>query len=153
MSSACWRDWKPSGAAPPGVRQAKQVVVIGDGAAWIDTLHQRHFGRHVPTVDWYHAAEHLHEVAKAAHPEHAGEQKQLAGRLTDALWRGHVQTVVLAIEELVHRAGPVRVDVPGDHPRRILRRNLGYFQRHAPNMNYPSIPPTRLAHPRGSAAA
>jgi hypothetical protein len=26
-----------------GIRQAKQVVVIGDGAGWIDTLHQQHF--------------------------------------------------------------------------------------------------------------
>lgn len=42
-----------------GVRQAHQVVVIGDGAAWIDTLHQEHFARHPRIVDWYHAKEHL----------------------------------------------------------------------------------------------
>jgi len=73
-----------------GIRQARQCVVLGDGAAWIDTLHQRHFPRHVRIIDWYHAAEHLHDVAKSAYPKHAGEQQQLAKRLTDALWNGQV---------------------------------------------------------------
>ena len=55
-----------------GIRQARQVIVVGDGAAWIDTLHQRHFPRHVRIIDWYHAAEHLHEVAKTAGAESQG---------------------------------------------------------------------------------
>lgn len=29
-----------------GIRQALEVVVIGDGAAWIDTLAAEHFGSH-----------------------------------------------------------------------------------------------------------
>lgn len=120
-----------------GIRQARQVVVLGDGAGWIDTLHQRHFKRHVRIIDWYHAAEHLHEVAKAAHPEHAGEQKQLADRLTEALWDGHVRDVIAAIEELSRRAGPPAENDPPDHPRHVLAQNAGYFRRHADHMNYP----------------
>lgn len=120
-----------------GIRQARQVIVLGDGAAWIDTLHQRHFHRHVRIIDWYHAAEHLYDVAKAAHPEHADAQQPLAQRLTDALWNGHVQSVILAIEALTHRAGPPRANDPADHPRRVLHQNLGYFQRHGQHMNYP----------------
>lgn len=120
-----------------GIRQSRRVVVLGDGAAWIDTLHHRHFHRHVRIVDWYHAAEHLHQVAKAAHPEHEGEQKKLAERLTQALWDGQVRSVILALEELSQRAGPPRKDDPPDHPRRVLRQNVGYFQRHAEHMNYP----------------
>ena len=120
-----------------GIRQAPQVIVIGDGAAWIDTLHARHFQRHVRIVDWYHAAEHLYEVARAADPEHAGPQRQLADRLIKALWDGHVHSVVLALRQLADRAGPPRDDDPIDHPRRILARNVGYFQRHADHMNYP----------------
>ncbi len=121
-----------------GIRQAKQVVVIGDGAAWIDTLHQRHFHRHVRIIDWYHAVEHLHAVAKAAHGEHAGERQALADRLTSALWNGQVRSVAMTIEELARRAGPVRTDDPADHPRRVLHQNAGYFQRHAQHMNYPA---------------
>ena len=120
-----------------GIRQAPQVIVLGDGAAWIDTLHQRHFGRHVRIIDWYHAAQHLHAVAKAAHPDHVGEQAALADRLTEALWNGQVNSVIPAIEELSRRANPPRPDDPPDHPRRVLAQNAGYFRRHADHMNYP----------------
>ena len=121
-----------------GIRQAAQVIVIGDGAAWIDTLHLRHFGSHVRIIDWYHAAEHLHDVAKAAHPEHAGKQKQLADQLTEALWNGRVKQVIQQIEPLAEHAGPPHADDPPDHPRRMLKQNVGYFQRHAEQMNYPA---------------
>jgi len=120
-----------------GIRQAARVVVIGDGAAWIDTLHQDHFHRHVRIVDWYHAVEHLHDVAKAAHPEQVSERKQLAERLTDALWNGQVRSVAMAIETLSRRAGPPHPNDPPDHARRVLKQNVGYFQRHAEHMNYP----------------
>ena len=120
-----------------GIRQARQVVVLGDGAAWIDTLHQRHFHRHVRIIDWYHAAEHLHEVARAAHPEHLDKQQQLAQRLTEALWDGQVHSVIMAIEELSRRVGPAHADDPPQHPRRVLAQNVGYFKRHARHMNYP----------------
>lgn len=120
-----------------GIRQARQVVVLGDGAAWIDTLHQRHFHRHVRIVDWYHAAEHLHEVAKAAHPDHRIEQEKLADRLVKGLWDGQVQSVLEAIEELSRRAGTPQENDPPDHPRRTLAQNAGYFRRHADHMNYP----------------
>lgn len=121
-----------------GIRQAKQTVVLGDGAGWIDTLHQKHFHRHVRIVDWYHAAEHLHEVAKAAHPEDETQRKALAERLTDALWNGQVQSVAEAIEKLSERAGPPQASDPLDHPRRVLKQNAGYFKRHAEHMNYPA---------------
>lgn len=121
-----------------GIRQAYEVVVLGDGAGWIDTLHQRHFHRHVRIVDWYHAAEHLHDVAKAAHPEHAGQKEKLANRLIEALWNGQVQSVIMAIEELSEQAGLPRHNDPCDHPRRVLAQNVGYFQRHEEHMNYPA---------------
>ena len=121
-----------------GIRQARQVVVLGDGAAWIDTLHQEHLSRHVRIVDWYHAAEHLHEVARAAHPEHARKQQKLAEGLKTLLWEGHVESVVLAIRKLAERAGPPGDDDPQGHPRRVLSQNAGYFHKHREHMNYPA---------------
>ena len=121
-----------------GIRQARQVVVLGDGAAWIDTLHEQHFARHVRIVDWYHAVEHLHEVSRAVHPDDTPARQRLVDRLETALWHGQVQTVVLALKELAQRAGPAREADPPDHPRRVLARNVGYFQRHAEHMNYPA---------------
>lgn len=121
-----------------GIRQAAQVVVIGDGAAWIDTLHREHLGRHARIADWYHALEHLHEAARAAHPDNPPEQERLAGRLESALWDGQALSVSLALEELAARAGPPREEDPPQHPRRVLAQNAGYFRRHAGHMNYPA---------------
>ena len=120
-----------------GIRQARQAVVLGDGAAWIDTLHQRHFHRHVRIVDWYHAVEHLYEVAKAAHPDDAEQQDQMAERLRQALWDGQVQSIIMALDNSGQRPGPPREHDPPDHPRRVFAQNLGYFQRHGDHMNYP----------------
>ncbi|MFP4054992.1 MAG: hypothetical protein ACLFV7_14120 [Phycisphaerae bacterium] len=121
-----------------GIRQAKEVVVLGDGAAWIDTLHQKHFPRHVRIVDWYHAKERLYAVARAAEPDDQMKQSQLAQRLTTALWDGQALSVAEAIARLSRQAGPPRGADPQEHPRRVLQRSAGYFQRHAKHMNYPA---------------
>jgi len=121
-----------------GIRQAKEVVVLGDGAAWIDTLHQQHFHRHVRILDWYHAKERLHAVARAAEPDDQAKQQGLAERLTAALWQGQAQSVAQAIATLSDRAGPPRDADPQDHPRRVLQRSAGYFHHHADHMNYPA---------------
>jgi hypothetical protein len=134
-----------------GIRQAPQVVVIGDGANWIDTLHQQHFSAHPRIIDWYHAAEHLHDVAKAAHPDHEGRQKQLAQALKDDLWHGRRRRVIERLEQLAERAGPPRENDPPNHPRRTLAANVGYFQRHRGHMNYPAY--RRRGWPIGSGMA
>lgn len=121
-----------------GIRQASKVVVIGDGANWIDTLHQRHFHRHQRIVDWYHAVEHLHDVAKAVWPEHAHKQSSLADALKDALWHGEVQSVIQTITYHAQRLGQPGPDDSPDHPRRVLHQNAGYFKNHADHMNYPA---------------
>ena len=131
-----------------GIRQARQVIVIGDGAEWIDTLHQQHFDAHIRIIDWYHACEHLHEVAKAAHPDHEGRQQQLAEQLKAHLWHGRGDRVIDRLKELTDQAGPPRDHDPPNHPRRILARNVGYFQRHRPHMNYPAY--RRRGWPIGS---
>jgi hypothetical protein len=131
-----------------GIRQARHVVVIGDGAEWIDTLHQQHFGAHTRIIDWYHACEHLHDVAKAAHPDHEHRQKQLAEQLKAHLWHGRVGRVIDRLKELADQAGPPCDNDPPNHPRRILNQNVGYFQRHRRHMNYPDY--RRRGWPIGS---
>jgi len=47
-----------------GIRKAVEVIGIHDGGNWIDPLWEEHFGAHQRILDYYHAAEHLHEVAR-----------------------------------------------------------------------------------------
>ena len=60
-----------------GLRQAKQVVVLGDGAPWIWKLVSEQFPEAVQIVDLYHAQQHVWEVAHAVF----GPGSQQASRL------------------------------------------------------------------------
>lgn len=119
-----------------GVRQAKTVLLLGDGGNWIDTVHQEELPRHQRIIDYYHASEHLHEVARVVFLQDMAFQKKLATQLTDLLWRGKIGCVIAELEELSRRAGAVQECDGPEHPRRVLWQNLGYFRKHREHMNY-----------------
>src|SRR6266566_5099337 len=48
-----------------GLQRAHQLVVLGDGAAWIWRLVAEHFAGAVQIVDIWHAREHVWKVARA----------------------------------------------------------------------------------------
>lgn len=101
-----------------GVRQARRVLNISDGAAWIDTQHQEHFARHERIVDWYHAAEHLHDQAQAVYPQDERRRQQLAHDLVTLLWRGQTPGLIRVLAAHAHHLGPPRDSDPPGHPRR-----------------------------------
>jgi hypothetical protein len=47
-----------------GASHVRQLVILGDGAAWIWNLAAAHFPEATQIVDLYHAREHLHDLAK-----------------------------------------------------------------------------------------
>jgi hypothetical protein len=133
-----------------GVRQAKRVLNISDGAAWIDTEHQEHFARHERIVDWYHAVEHLHEQAQALHPQDQARQRKFAQRLTRLLWRGQTAGLIRVLEACARKLGAPRASDPPGHPRRVAAQNVRYFTKHQPHMNYPEY--RKRGWPIGSGA-
>ncbi len=121
-----------------GIRKAVEVIGIHDGGNWIDPLWEQHFGCHPRILDYYHAAEHLHEVARAAHSADSGNAAALAEQLVTLLWEGKIDPLLDRLRELLAQAGdPLQTDGP-DHPRRVLSSNLGYFQTHRNHTDYPT---------------
>ena len=57
-----------------GLHQAKLVVLLGDAAEWINTLHATHWPAAVRIVDLYHAREHVADLCKWLF---AGQDKQI----------------------------------------------------------------------------
>ena len=47
-----------------GAGHIRQMVILGDGAAWIWNLAGQHFPEATQIVDLFHAREHLHDLAK-----------------------------------------------------------------------------------------
>jgi len=120
-----------------GLCRAAQVLVLGDGGNWIDSVVAREFQKATRILDWYHAAEHLHDCARAVHGPEDPRTKRLAEKLKGWLWNGRTDRVIRELERLSRRLGAPRdADGPED-PRRVLANNVTYFRRNAPHMNYP----------------
>jgi hypothetical protein len=91
-----------------GIRQAVEVIGIHDGGNWIDPLWEEHFGCHVRILDYYHAAEHLNDVARAVHASDEQAVKRLAEELVSLLWEGKTDLLLGRLRELSAEAGPPR---------------------------------------------
>ena len=120
-----------------GLALAEMVLNISDGAAWSDSLAGQWRVADVRIIDYYHAIEHLHDVAEAVHGVKTPESWALWADLKTLLWEGNTGAVIARIERELERAGPAQPADPDTHPRTILRRNLGYFQKHQDHMKYP----------------
>jgi hypothetical protein len=44
------------------------LIFLGNGAGWIWNLVAKYYPKAIQIVDWYHAEEHLENVASAAFP-------------------------------------------------------------------------------------
>ena len=131
-----------------GLRQATTVLVMGDGGNWIDPLSQREHLHDQRIVDYYHAAEHLHDAARAAWGRDTPAAAALAEQLETALWDGQVEQVITGLQAQATRLGPPQATDGPEHPRRVLANNVGYFQTHRAHMDYPTY--RRKGWPIGS---
>ena len=128
--------------------RAEEVVVLGDGAAWIDGVCADHFACHRRIVDYYHAAEHVHDCAKAICPEDQARRDLHAEQWKTLLWKGKTPELIDQLKIESARLGAPLDQDPPDHPRRVLQTNVGYFTKHAPHMKYPEY--RRRGWPIGS---
>ncbi len=109
-----------------GAGHIRQLVFLGDGAAWIWNLATRHFPEATQIVDLFHAREHLHDLARLLEFM-LGDHKQawLEQRLAD-LDNGDIPAICAAA-----RAFPLTGKKAAD-----LKTALGYFEHNAHRMHY-----------------
>ena len=106
----------------------QEVVVIGDGAAWIWNLADEHFPGATEIVDYMHAKTHLYDVAKQAFGEDDQETVETWVNTTQTpLYNGETSQVVARIRDL-GKQNPTIADV--------LEKQVGYFQKHSHRMQY-----------------
>jgi hypothetical protein len=109
-----------------GSERIRQLVVLGDGAAWIWNLATAILPEATPIVDIYHAREHLHELAATLAPV-LGDQRDdwLTARLAD-LDAGDIETLVAQTTGL-----PL-----DDAAAQDAAKALAYFKINAHRMRY-----------------
>lgn len=110
-----------------GVEYAREVVVLADGAAWIWTLAASQFPRAVEIVDYYHASQHLWEVAHARWPSDPAAAQAWVKERQSELFQDDVAAVLRAIA-----AWTPRTQDDCD----LQARNYGYFDRNQERMQY-----------------
>jgi hypothetical protein len=82
-----------------GLGKAGKVVVLGDGAAWIWGMAALHFPMAVQVVDYYHAAEHLWELAKCLFSDEA-KRTTWVDDMKARLWDGDVEGVLEGMKSM-----------------------------------------------------
>lgn len=115
-------------ALKQGVDQAGEVVVIGDGAAWIWNQAELTLPKNrVEIIDYYHASEKLWTVARAVWGEEDVQGKKWAERWSDKLYKGRFDGVLAALQRL---RGQTSV------ARESIRQTIGYFETNRTRMRY-----------------
>ncbi len=107
------------------VGAAKQVIFLSDGAAWAEETARQCFAGAVSILDFYHAAQRVHQLA-ALHPDE--QPKKLASRWIKLLLKDQVAQVISQAKAL-QDSSPGLSD-PDD--------NLGFLERHQHRMKYGS---------------
>jgi len=116
-----------------GLLNAKEVLVIADGAIWIWNLAQSRFKEAKQRVDLYHVKEHLHELARALHPQDAQAREQwLAPLLRYLESRNDGALDVLC--ELKDVSLKLNNLTSAQHE--AIDREIGYFTTHHKRMDY-----------------
>jgi hypothetical protein len=131
-----------------GLRQAQEVIAMGDGGNWIDPLLAAFFHVLARIIDWFHASEHLWDCARAVHGAGTLQAAQWAEQLEALLWDGQVKRVIAELSAQAQKLGPpTEGEAPGS-PRKVLTCNIAYFTAHQNHMNYPEY--RRRGWPIGS---
>jgi hypothetical protein len=108
-----------------GGEHYRQVVALGDGAAWIWTMAEKLYPHASHIVDIYHAREHLTDLASHLAFITPDPQQWLASR-SEELDAGNIQAIIDAAS-----CYPLADVKAGE-----LDKKLGYFRRNAHRMRY-----------------
>jgi hypothetical protein len=108
----------------------RQVVILGDGAAWIWHLAAEHFGERIEIIDYYHATEHIWTLAHAFYGEGTAKATRWGERQCRRL-------LARGAGPLLRTLRAIRRCPPAVAP--VLRRERGYFRTNAARLAYPTF--------------
>jgi hypothetical protein len=108
-----------------GGQHHRQVVAVGDGAAWIWGMAEELYPHATHIVDIYHAREHLHDLASHLAFITPDPAAWLEDRSAD-LDAGNIEAIITAARQ--YPLAGVKADE--------LNKKLGYFRRNIHRMRY-----------------
>jgi len=109
-----------------GIREEDRIIVIGDGAEWIEQTAQHLFPGSVRILDYYHASERISDVAGARWGEGSKKAKEWREQKQKELKEGEVEKVIGSMKRLKMRG-------EGEETRRGAIR---YMEKRKEEMRY-----------------
>ena len=125
-------------AARRGLREAEEVVVLGDGAHWIWNIAKTHFAEATQIVDWYHASSYVWKAASAIWGEVHPQREAWAHRQLERLWEGQVEELLGEVKQYEGRGDGVQDAIT-------------YYTEHGKRMDYAAYRARGLQIGSGSA--
>ncbi len=110
-----------------GLPQARDSVVLGDGAPWIWNLAGEHFGSSWQGIDWFHADEHLYQAAQLVWGEGSAQTMRWVKGMEQVLYQGNAWYVAETLK-----------GIGKEHPNvaDALQTEAGYFEGNKRRMQY-----------------
>ena len=110
-----------------GLHRARRVVTLSDGAEWAKNLAETHFPNALHIIDYYHAAEHVAQLAKLFYERNPRLLESQRERWTTDLYEGRVQNVIDQASALL----------PNDpRARKHARKEITYLIKNKDRMKY-----------------
>jgi hypothetical protein len=109
-----------------GVGRAEETLVLGDGSKWIWNLAEDRWSDARQLLDFFHASEHLNQLALAVCGEEATAKAWSEKRLHE-LRHGQEQVALKIIAAL---------EKPRGEAREVVRKEKTYFANQSGRMNY-----------------
>lgn len=111
-----------------GIGRARQVVFIGDGAAWIWELCRLNFPGAIEILDLYHALEHLHQLCQCLYPGQKHWANKMESAWKDLLKNDRVADLIAGARRRLQQLDPA--------PESPLESQIAYFEHHQHRMAY-----------------
>ena len=109
--------------------QAEEIVVVSDGARWIERMLKNSFSRAIHILDWFHVTDNLWKVSKRLFDQSPEKAKIWVEKYKALIWEGKID---IALKRLYkERRGRPKQEA------QILKRLHYYFQRRKHKMQYP----------------
>src|SRR5262249_53451869 len=115
--------------AQVGMDPADVWAALTDGGAGLEEFMRAYFPRAECVLDFYHAAEHLGDLAKALYPD-AAQAREAAGSWCHTLKHAGGAALLGVLEGVDLRGRKVEV-------RQTHRREVGYVRNNVHRMDYP----------------
>lgn len=112
-----------------GWQQAEQQVALSDGAVCLETFLKTYFPKAVLILDFFHAAEHLAELARTVYPREE-DYRRAWSRWRSMMKQQGGRAVLAELEQLDQTGWSAEV-------QETHRREVGYFRNNVGRMDYP----------------